>query len=209
MTGNADEGPLRDGARIIVRVAGDEHEMPCRVERHDGRDVIITAPFPRPALAAGDRVALEWGTHHGWYSMVASFAGSEQRSWRVRPESGATLLQRREYARAHVALPVAMLFGANDDYGAARSGSLLDISETGARCVLSHPCEVHVGDRSTTVLATDRIQLKVTGRVVRCVERDEWLDEISVRFDQPVPEASGVRHEVLQWQLREGLQQAV
>lgn len=205
---NASESPLREGTRVIVRIAGDEHEVPCRVERFDGSDVVITAPFPRPRLEAGTRIAIEWGTARGWYSMVASYEGDVDRAWRLRPRTGGTLLQRREYARAHVALPVAMLFGEADGYEGARNGSLVDISEGGARCVLTHPCNVHVGDKTTTVLATDRIQLNVSGTVVRCVERDQWLDEVSVRFDHPVPEVSGVRHEVLQYRLREGMQRA-
>jgi hypothetical protein len=204
----ATQTPLRAGSRVIVRIAGDDHEMPCRIEDVATDRVVITAPFPRPPMAVGDRLALEWGTHRGWYSVVASYEGNDERTWTVRARTGATLLQRREYARAHVPLPVAMLFGAADDYGDARSGSLVDISEGGARCVLSHPCNVHIGDPATTVLATDRIQLSVSGVVVRCVARDQWLDEVSVRFDQPVPDASGVRQEVLQWQLREGLGQA-
>ena len=205
---SASESPLREGARVIVRIAGDEHEVPCRVERFDGADLMITAPFPRPRLDTGTRIAIEWGTARGWYSMVTSYEGDADRAWRLRPRTGGALLQRREYARAHIALPVAMLFGEADDYDGARSGSLVDIGEGGARCVLMHPCNVHVGDKTTTVLATDLIQLKVSGTVVRCVERDQWLDEVSVKFDEPVPEMSGVRREVLQYQLREGLQHA-
>lgn len=205
---NASKGRLRKGARVIVRVAGDEHEVPCRVEGFEGADLVITAPFPRPRLDTGTRIALEWGTARGWYSMMASYEGDAGRAWLVRPRTGGTLLQRREYARAHVALPVAMLFGEADGYDGARNGSLVDISEGGARCVLTHPCNVHIGDKTTTVLSTDQIQLNVSGTVVRCVERDQWLDEVSVRFDQPVPEMSGVRREVLQYQLREGLQHA-
>ena len=204
----ASESHLREGARIIVRIAGDGHEMPCRVERFDGDEVVISAPFPRPRLGVGDRLAIEWGTAHGWFSIVGSYEGDTDRSWRVRPRTDGTLLQRREYARAHVALPVAMLFSASDDYDTASSGSLVDISEGGARCVLSHPCNVHVGDKTTTVLATDRIQLNVSGTVVRCVERDQWLDEVSVQFDEPVPEASGVRREVREYEVREGLLRA-
>jgi c-di-GMP-binding flagellar brake protein YcgR len=186
-----------------LRAPGDEHELPSRVEDADGTTVLVGAPFPRPRVEPGQDVAVEWGTSRGWYSLLTAYVGEEGETvplWRLAPRGGARLLQRREYARAHVVLPVALVLGTGAD---ARTASLLDISEGGARCVLTRPAGITIGDPATTILSTDRLQMTVPGSVIRVGTHDAWLDEVAVRFLQPVPEATDIRREVLQWQLRE------
>jgi len=188
------------GTRLELRTPGRPATV-TRVEDHGsgGATLLVAAPYPAPPAGT---VQAGWASARGWWVMEATATAQSGRVplWNLLPSSPPYLEQRRRYARAHVTLPVALLADTE-----ARSASLLDISEGGARVITARPSGLVVGAPVTTVLTTDRIDVSLAGRTVRVCLAEGWLEDVAVSFDEPVPQAQAqaLRREVLQWQLRE------
>jgi hypothetical protein len=198
---------LEPGVKVLVRIPGADLLLPSTIDSIDSGQLLVGVPFMQTRPVRGEILTVEWGGARGWYSVQTAFEGvsrPERRHWVLRPIGAAHLMQRRNYARAQIGLPV-VLVHTTANGPRTLNGTLLDVSEGGSRAVIPSPSGITIGDRVVTMLSSDRLRLVAAGAVVRSAGRGKTLDEISVAFTQPVTNATELRREVLRWQQRERL----
>jgi hypothetical protein len=204
---------LEPGVQVLVRIPGADLLLPSAIDSIDNGQLLVGVPFMQTRPVRGEILTVEWGGQRGWYSVQTAFEGvsrPERRHWILRPIGAAHLMQRRNYARAQIGLPV-VLVHTTVNGPRTLDGTLLDVSEGGARAVVPAPGHINIGDRVVTMLSSERLRLVAAGAVVRAAGREsagsaeKSLDEISIAFTQPVTNATELRREVLRWQQRERL----
>lgn len=190
-------------ALVDLDVAGWTACRRSRVEDSDG-ELVVAAPLVDgddhdPPI--GSPVTVTWTGQGGPMELVTSLAAKEERAihmWRLRPEGGVVITQRREHVRVATLLSVVLR---NDDR--RFSGYLLDLSEGGLRAACREPIPLALGDRVGASLDFDGQTIEVTAEVVR-LDRGGERTSAGLRFlGVPPRQADAIRGFVFARQRRE------
>ncbi len=140
---------------VRVRCSHDGEVHRSRIEALDDPTLLIAAPHAAddPKLPhANDGLVVSWGTVRGRCSLPVRFGGVETSRilvWRMVPDGEIELEQRRRSVRAAATGKVTIIAGAG--VVAPKTGPILDVSETGLRCLLPRgfaragmPVDVHL-----------------------------------------------------------------
>jgi hypothetical protein len=187
----AAEVPVPVGERLDVQAAGADEALTATVLEADASTVAVTvgrtASGRGVRLEPGTRLTLTWTDDTALLALPArllgaSFAGEPR--WDLRITGPVRRIQRRSGVRVAVRLPVTVNAG-----GPARTGTTVDLGETGGRLVLDRPPTDEAGEPVRS--AGDRMlfTLQLDGRTVtseaELVRRHRRLDgrwEASVEF---------------------------
>jgi PilZ domain len=189
---------------LSVLPLGADQALTSRVRRVTDSHLVISPPRDGtggPAvLVARDLLELSWQADDGLRSVSADVVDLTADSlWRVRVRGPASRIQRRDWVRAPIGLPVWVSCGRHE-----LAGSTVDLSEGGLDCVLrpdrdqgpSQPAPRR-GEvmRVTVDLYSDVVQAGV--QLTRRVRREDGLLEWSLEFlDLPEPAADLIRSHV-------------
>ena len=128
--------------------------LQSRVERVEGTAVTLAAPtgaFGATVLpSAGETVHIAWNTVRGYFErkgIVEQSVRTPQPLMTVRPLGDVRKMQRRAHVRVPQLSPVALQLGAR-----SLQASLLDMSESGLRCVVERPTPLGMDTRVTVTL---------------------------------------------------------
>ncbi|MGZ4501977.1 MAG: flagellar brake protein [Nocardioidaceae bacterium] len=163
----------------------------------DGEDLVVSIPYDlarRPVtLAAGEQIELIWNASGALRSLPVVLAGidlGEPPRWRLRRTGVVHRGQRREAVRAPLRAPVTL--GAE---GSAASGTTVDLSEGGLRCILDRerrpPATGSAPDAQALFRTGDVVRVSVTlpeltvtclSEISRRHPRDDGRTEVSLRF---------------------------
>lgn len=181
---------------VRVRCSRDGEVHRSRVEALGGPDLLVAAPHGKddPALPyPNDRLIVAWGTVRGKCSLPVRFGGVETSRilvWRVTPDGEIELEQRRRSVRASATGKVTVVAGAG--LVAPLTGPVVDVSETGLRCLLPRglagpgmPVDVRLdlGEES----------LEMGGEVLRVTSGSNEHDEVVVLLTPAPAQADHIR----------------
>jgi c-di-GMP-binding flagellar brake protein YcgR len=128
-------------ALAFVDVVDEPVMLQSRVESVEGTAVTLAAPtgaYGMPVLpTAGETVLVAWNTVRGYFERKGIVEHSErtpQPRMTVRPLGDVRKLQRRAHVRVPQLSPVTIALGSQQ-----LRASLLDVSESGVRCVVDRP----------------------------------------------------------------------
>ena len=131
--------------------------LQSRVESIHGTAVTLAAPtgaYGMPVLpTAGETVLVAWNTVRGYFErkgIVESSERTPQPRMTVRPLGDVQQLQRRAHVRVPQLSPVSLALGAQK-----LRASLLDVSESGVRCVVDRPTPLGMDSRVIVTLEFD------------------------------------------------------
>jgi len=143
-------------------------------------------------------LVLSWGNQRGEHRVGVAGAERhpESREWWLRLDRDVHSTQRRNFARAGVALPVVVA----TDHGIAR-GRTVDIGEGGLCCILEQGPLPAIGDQVRVRIAGDGVDCLVPAMVVRVLSGQENPPAFAVRFLNPDSAATWLRRLVLRWQI--------
>ena len=181
--------------------------LESRVEALDRDCVTLAAPtgaFGVAVLPApGETVLIAWNTLRGYYErkgVVESSLRTPQPQMTVRPLGEVRRLQRR----SHVRVPQLNLVDLHIDGGRLRA-SLLDVSESGVRCVLDRPTPI--GMDTVAALTLDLIHgvaVDVQCKPARMYAIDDDRVEVGLTFvDLDERTANQIRKHVFAQQVRD------
>lgn len=141
-------------ALALVDVADEPVMLHSRVEAVDGTAVTLAAPtgaYGMPVLpTAGETVLVAWNTVRGYFErkgIVESSQRTPQPRMTVRPLGDVRQLQRRAHVRVPQLSPVSLTMDAQK-----LRASLLDVSESGVRCVVDRPTLLGIDSAVTVTL---------------------------------------------------------
>lgn len=116
--------------------------LESRVEAVDGTAITLAAPtgaYGAPVVpSAGETVVVAWNTVRGYFErkgIVEQSVRTPQPRMTVRPLGSARKTQRRAHVRVPQLSVITLVVGA-----VRLRASLLDVSESGVRCVVDRPC---------------------------------------------------------------------
>ena len=139
-------------ALAFIDVVDEPVMLQSRVECIDGTAVTLAAPtgaYGMPVLpTAGETVLVAWNTVRGYFErkgIVEHSQRTPQPRMTVRPLGDVRKLQRRAHVRVPQLSPVSITLGDK-----RLRASLLDVSESGVRCVVDRPTPLGM-DSSVTV----------------------------------------------------------
>lgn len=126
----------------FVDIVDEPVMLESRVEATDGVSLTLAAPtgaFGVPVLPApGETVLIAWNTLRGYFErkgVVETSLRTPTPQMTVRPLGEVQRLQRRAAVRVPQLTIVELVVG-----GSRLRASLLDVSESGLRCVIDRPC---------------------------------------------------------------------
>ena len=159
--------------------------LESRVEAVDGTSLTLSAPtgaYGMPVLPApGETVLVAWNTLRGYFErkgVVESSTRTPQPRMTVRPLGEVRRLQRR----AHVRVPQLTLVDLVVNGGRLRA-SLLDVSESGLRCVVDRPSPLGMDSFvSVTLELSGGEQIEVLCTPARMYAMDDHNLEIGLTF---------------------------
>ena len=190
------------GVNTLIRVQctrdGQLHRS--RVEALDGDGLLIAAPHAAgdPALPyVGDDLVLQWGSARGRCALPVRFErleGARVLVWRLTARGVVQLTQRREYARASTQGTVTLVPAT--DAAAPVTGSVVDISEGGLRCLLPAG-QVMTGVPVEVGLDLDDEAVPdVSGEVLRVDASSKEHDEVVLVLVPTAQQADAIRRHV-------------
>ncbi|GAA4628381.1 PilZ domain-containing protein [Cellulomonas oligotrophica] len=179
-----DPDAAEPGAGVPTRVEDVEVVVDGSELRHH---VLVSPPWYGGDVeppAEGARMTLVWPTERGVLELPVTFARIDRvaegvRGWRLVVVGSATRLQRRQFVRVPVGLPVSVETRPEDAMTPRHpvaDGMTIDLSEGGLRCVLhdrlpdDHPV--------TVTFAFGEAQFRLAARVVRAAP---WVDRRKAR----------------------------
>lgn len=202
MTGWPDVNTL-----AFIDVVDEPVMLQSRVESVQGTAVTLAAPtgaYGMPVLPiAGETVLIAWNTVRGYFERKGIVECSErtpQPRMTVRPLGDVRNLQRRAHVRVPQLSPVTIALGEHKI-----RASLLDVSESGVRCVIDRPSPIGMDTEVTVtldLLEEELVQLPATPARMYAID-DEHL-EIGLTFtDIDDRTASRIRRHVFAQQVRD------
>jgi hypothetical protein len=181
--------------------------LESRVEAVDGTSLTLAAPtgaYGMPVLPTpGETVLVAWNTLRGYFErkgVVESSLRTPQPQMTVRPLGDVRRLQRR----AHVRVPQLTLVDLDLSTGPLRA-SLLDVSESGVRCVVDRPTPLGMDSLVTVKLELgDGEPVEVLCTPARMYAVDDEHVEVGLGFvDLDERIASRIRRHVFAQQIRD------
>ena len=165
------------------------------VEVIDGDQLVVTAPRDRSMrpveIPMGERVDVVWKGPGGLHSLPCELAAVEwgdQPRWVLRPGGAVQRGQRRDAVRVPLSVPVSL-----GPDSARVTGTTVDVSEGGVRCVLDGGSAVEwlapgaesgqpVGTVVPVALRLPDLSIRCLGELTRLFPRDDARIELSVRL---------------------------
>lgn len=202
MTGWPDVNSL-----AFIDVVDEPVMLQSRVEAVQGTAVTLAAPvgaYGMPVLpTAGETVLVAWNTVRGYFERKGIVEYSErtpQPRMTVRPLGEVRKLQRRAHVRVAQLSPVTLAMG-----GHKIRASLLDVSESGVRCVVDRPTPMGMDSEVTVTLELpDDAVVELAAIPARMYAIDDDHLEIGLTFtDIDEATASRIRRHVFTQQVRD------
>ena len=181
--------------------------LESRVESHDGHAVTLSAPtgaYGIPVLPTpGETVLVAWNTVRGYFErkgVVQSSLRTPKPKMTIEPAGEVRRLQRRAHVRVPQLSPVHLVVGS-----VRIRASLLDVSESGIRCVVERPCPLGMDTRvEVTLELLDSSTVDVTCVPARMYAIDDEHLEVGLTFaDSDDRTANRVRKHVFAQQVRD------
>ena len=194
-------------ALAFVDVVDEAVMLQSRVEAIEGTAVTLAAPmgaYGMPVLpTAGETVLIAWNTVRGYFERKGIVEYSErtpQPRMTVRPLGEVRKLQRRAHVRVPQLAPVTLALG-----GHKIRASLLDVSESGVRCVVDRPSPLGMdSDVTVTLELPDDTGVELAAIPARMYAIDDDQLEIGLTFtDIDEATASRIRRHVFAQQVRD------
>lgn len=187
-----------------VRVALPGHDTGLRSHVHAIADdeLVIAAPVEPPGMSPvplGGQLSLSWTNDRGLHRLTVQLRErlTDSQRWRV----ALVAPPRREQRRTGYRVPVVSDVQVGID-GFWHRGHLVDLSESGLRCLLTPDEAVAEGSPCRVRLGLVRPGLQVDGEVVRVREGIDAMTDLGVRFlDVPVGVAEDLCRYLLNAQL--------
>lgn len=201
----------RTGQRVDVELVSTRERMVAVVddarppEQLHLREPVTPLGGPVGRVPLGTRLRLWWTTPAGLHELAVVLDGlpyNRIQLWRLVPLMTPVVDQRRNYLRAPDALDAALTRGP-----AEWRGTVVDISEGGARCVVDEPGDLRPGDVVRLGLEVDSQPISVQAEVLAIEMMDGPLDEVQratvrMRFEALGRAANVVRRRVLEQERR-------
>lgn len=181
---------------VRVRCSRDGEVHRSRIEALDDHDLLIAAPHAEddPHLPyANDALVVSWGSARGRCSLRVCFGGLEKSRvlmWRLAPDGEVELEQRRHSVRVSAPGKVTVVAGAG--VIAPKTGSILDVSETGVRCLLPRGFAA-AGMPVEVQLEFDEEAITIGGEVLRVSPGSNEHDEVVVVLTPAPAQADRLR----------------
>jgi c-di-GMP-binding flagellar brake protein YcgR len=181
--------------------------LQSRVESVEGTAVTLAAPigaYGMPVVpTAGETVLIAWNTMRGYFErkgIVESSERTPQPRMRVRPLGEVRKLQRRAHVRVPQLAPVDLTFA-----GKRLRASLLDVSESGVRCVVDRPSPLGMDSEVEVRLQLlDESDVNLIAVPARMYAIDDEHLEVGLTFvDIDDRTASRIRRHVFSQQVRD------
>lgn len=192
------------GTTVSVHLPTTTGVVCSRVEDVDD-GIAISAPIEQPSarsLQLGDVLWVSWTTDDGLYQVQTRLRGREAGpppSWRLEPLRPAERHQRRASYRVPVMGSVRVLVD-----GTSWRGRLIDLSDSGARCLL--PAQLHVTPGQGCVVALDAVRhgLQLDASVVRIHGSVDADVDVAMAFEpMPIPVGDELRRFLLGVQIQQ------
>ncbi|HVM18547.1 MAG TPA: PilZ domain-containing protein [Egibacteraceae bacterium] len=181
--------------------------LESRVEAVEDGHLVLTAPtgaFGMPVLPlAGETLVVAWNTMRGHFErkgVVASSRRTPKAQVTVRALGEARRVQRRAHVRVPQLSPIALVVGP-----VHIRASLLDVSESGVRCVVDRPCPIGMDTRvEVTLELLNGVAVPLTCVPARMYAIDDEQLELGLTFvDIDDVTATEVRRHVFAQQVRD------
>ena len=181
--------------------------LESRVESHDGYALTLSAPtgaYGMPVLPSpGETVLVAWNTVRGYFErkgVVQTSLRTPHPKMTIHPVGEVRRLQRRAHVRVPQLSPVDLIVGP-----VRIQASLLDVSESGIRCVVKRPCPLGMDTRvEVTLELLDDSVVDVTCIPARMYAIDDEHLEVGLSFvDIQDRTANRVRKHVFAQQVRD------
>ena len=194
-------------ALAFIDVVDEPVMLQSRVESVDGTAVTLAAPtgaYGMPVLpTAGETVLVAWNTVRGYFErkgIVEHSQRTPQPRMTVRPLGEVRKLQRRAHVRVPQLSPVSISVG-----GKRLRASLLDVSESGVRCVVDRPTPLGMDSNVTVTLELlDDTVAELEAIPARMYAIDDEHLEIGLTFtDVDERTATRIRKHVFAQQVRD------
>jgi c-di-GMP-binding flagellar brake protein YcgR len=191
----------------FVDVVDEAVMLQSRVESVEGTAVTLAAPtgaYGMPVLpTAGETVLIAWNTMRGYFErkgIVESSERTPQPRMTVRPLGDVRKLQRRAHVRVPQLAPVDLTFE-----GKRLRASLLDVSESGVRCVIDRPSPLGMDSEVEVRLQLlDESEVSLVAVPARMYAIDDEHLEVGLTFvDIDDRTASRIRRHVFSQQVRD------
>lgn len=122
-------------------------------------------------------MVVAWPTTSGLSELMGRVSEVTRARWRVRPVGTAARVQRRAYTRTSLA-SIVSLAGPTGDLRAV----VIDISESGMRCVVRGSPDLVAGESITTTLDLDGDEVDVIASLLRQRHTPPGRTELAFRF---------------------------
>lgn len=194
-------------ALALVDMVDEPVMLQSRVEAVEGTAVTLAAPvgaYGIPVIpTAGETVLVAWNTVRGYFERKGIVERSErtpQPRMTIRPLGDVRRLQRRAHVRVAQLSPVTLTF---DDQQIC--ASLLDMSESGVRCVIERPSPLGMDSQTIVTLELlDEKVLELPARPTRMYAIGDDHLEVGLSFtDIDGRTASQIRRHVFAQQVRD------
>lgn len=155
---------------------------------------------PAPAAEPGTWLRLTWTTDNGYHELPAVLVAlpvSRTRLWKLSPDDIPRVVQRREFVRAPDVLGVQLARGQ-----ARWAAVLCDLSEGGARCVVTAHEQLQVGEALVVHLQLEGRAVAVHAVLLALEPLPQGRAAVRLRFDGLRRDADLVRRRVLEQQRR-------
>jgi c-di-GMP-binding flagellar brake protein YcgR len=191
----------------FIDVVDEAVMLQSRVESVEGTAVTLAAPtgaYGMPVLpTAGETVLVAWNTMRGYFErkgIVESSERTPQPRMTVRPLGDVRKLQRRAHVRVPQLAPVDLTFA-----GKRLRASLLDVSESGVRCVVDRPSPLGMDSEVEVRLQLlDESEVNLVAVPARMYAVDDEHLEVGLTFvDIDDRTASRIRRHVFSQQVRD------
>ena len=193
-------------ALAFIDVVDEPVMLQSRVESISGTAVTLAAPtgaYGMPVLpTAGETVLVAWNTVRGYFERKGIVEYSErtpQPRMTVRPLGEVRKLQRRAHVRVPQLSPVSISLGSQK-----LRASLLDVSESGVRCVVDRPTPLGMDSTVTVTLEFDDTVEELEAIPARMYAIDDENLEVGLTFlqiDERI--ATKIRRHVFGQQVRD------
>lgn len=196
----------RSGQRVDLELPGIDEPLVAVVddirapEQLHVREPVQRNGIPGPTAGLGTTMRIGWGTRAGYHVLEVLLAGTpalRMRLWRLEPVGMIAVLQRRAFIRVADSLPVELHRGEM-----MWLASVCDLSEGGARCVLSSKAAIAAGDRVQLAAEIDGTPIRVDAVVVELERLGEARASVRLRFAELRREGDVIRRRVMDVQRR-------
>lgn len=196
----------RAGSRVEVHLAAVEEALLAVVddvrppEQLHLREPVTQQGGAGPETPCGTPLQLCWSTGTGYHVMdvlLTDLPERRARLWRLEPAGPVQVLQRRAFIRVPDMLPIEIRFGEQ-----MWRGSVCDISEGGARCVLPGDVDLEPGDHVQVDAEIEGMHITVAAAVVGVESTTGSRTTARLQFAELQREGDVIRRRVLDVQRR-------